>query len=568
MTVMSGEELLRDVQRHGLRLFSIAVVFSFVFNLLRLSGPLFILLMHDRVLSSRSQETLVVLFLLLVCFLAVMGLVDYARRRLLARLGGQIQERLENYIFSATPKEQLFKRNLIRPAPALVEVDALRSFLHGSAIFSILDVAWTPMFLIIIFIFSPLLGWVVVAGLILMLILNIVKTQFAEDKRERARNASRNVDDLKSTLHFSNHLVRSQSIGSAFNVKWMKTRRESRDSSIELSDWTSWFTTFSTQIKMLIQYSVLALGAYLVISEELTVGAMFASMFLSVRVFTPVEQFLKELPNISAVRADWRVVQKKLRPMSVLQEHSDLWDLEPKLTLKNLTKTSPHSGARILRSVNLTIDSGTIVEIIGKSGAGKTVLAESIVGAMPKTSGMVICGGSNVTRLSILQSRNLMGYVPEMPVLLNGTLEENISGLANDLDTERLFAAANTARIHHIILGLPDGYQTRIKKNHSPFSKGFLHQISLARALYSQPKILIFDEPDLILHEVIATDLKAEMDKTGGIILILSRERIPLLPSNRRYYLDGGKLKKRAPVNTVRLDTLAPQLSDNPEGND
>ena len=152
MATLIAENIVRSAFRSGRRIFALAIAFSFLCNLLRLTGPLFILLVYDRVLSSGSVETLVVLFSLVVAFMITMGMVDYARRRLLARFGAQFQERVEEELFRSTPKENFLNTGQVKPVAGLSDIDAVRGFFHSSAIIAVLDVVWAPIFLAVIFI--------------------------------------------------------------------------------------------------------------------------------------------------------------------------------------------------------------------------------------------------------------------------------------------------------------------------------------------------------------------------------------------------------------------------------
>lgn len=536
----------------------IAIAFSFLYNLLRLTGPLFIILVHDRVLPSRSEATLVALFLLVVTFLAVMTLLDYSRRRILARFGAQFQERLEDHIFSATSRDAYLAGNANKPSDGLNEVDRLRGFFHSGSLVAILDFLWSPMFLVTIFLIHGTLGWVVIVGLVVLLSIMIVGTAFARGRDERFNEASSKIGELKDMLLVSRDAIQSQQMTSAYNQHWIRARRRSRDSAVELNDWNSWFSILSTHAAMLMQYSVLAAGAYLTLNEQLTMGAMVACMFLSMRVFYPVERFVKQLPRINEAMADWNKLDKILKAAKSPPVHHLDAGVAPSLSLSAVSVRSPLTKHKILSAVSLEIEPGSLVEIAGKSGSGKTVLAEALLGRVPRAGGEVLLGGVAIERLSIMQARDSFGYVPQHICFVNGTLEENIVCLQLMPDKERLIEVAKLAQIHETILALPGGYSTPIDPVASCFSKSERHQIALARALYRDPKVLIVDEPDQTFRDGLSKNLKspigAILDR-GGIVILLTRVPLKKVQPTRRFCLDDGRLKEVQP--TRRVETKA-----------
>ena len=545
VSTQTGENINRILRRDWKIIFFIAVVFSFFFNLLRLAGPLFIFLVYDRILVSKSTQELAELFLLTAFLILVMGTMDYSRRRILARLGAQVQERFEEYLFSTTARGKFFSPALRKPVAGLNEIDNLRGFFHSNTLIAVLDFMWAPMFLAVVFYFHWMLGSAVVCGLLGLLALSLVNTSLGNDKKNHSNAARDKISSMKEMILVSREVIKSQEMSSGIKARWLHARQSSRDKSIEFSDWTSWFTIFARQIRMLLQYSVLGIGAYLVLNGELSVGAMVASMFLSVRVFVPVGQFIKELPAIGRALTSWKSLKRITAKRKVIVEKEPTEQPGKKLILRGVSAKSQLTGVTLLKSIDLAVEPGTIVEITGESCSGKTVLAETILGIFPKTSGKVLYGGTSVFNLSLSQAESMFGYVPESPALIRGSIEENISSLAVCPDSEKVFAAANLAQIHEMIMSLPDGYQTKVDPRNNCFSRGQNYQLALARALYSEPAILIIDEPDIFLRENPGRDLNRILRKAGGpdsMAIILSRGRMLSLEPDSRYILHKGRL--------------------------
>ena len=520
---------------------------SFGVNLLRLAGPLFVILIYDRVLPSQSQETLVALFILVVAIIIVQGLLDYARKRVLARFGAQFQERLEAVIFATTSQSQMFDPSRSKPTAGLDELDGLRAFFHSSSIVALFDFVWTPMFVLVVFVLHPWLGWVCMGGIAILFLFSLLQMALMGDRQSDAAAASRGIGDLKNMIVASRDVVRGQEMAGGFKSRWLAARRNSRDKAIALKDWTVGFDNLSGTTVLIVRYSVLAVGAWLTLGGALTIGAMVAATFLVTRVLSPVDRFMTELPNIVEAARNWARLKRFL---------SDRPDGETavgpagnprlRLALDGVWVKSPLTGTSLLRGLSLDIPPGRMVQINGASGRGKSVLAQTILGQWRRSAGTVLIDGVNIERLSDDETAGIFGYVPETVGFVLGTVTENIAHLDPDPNPETVAAAARQACLHAFISGLPDGYQTRIDPTAAQFSRGQRHQLALARALYRQPQLLIIDEPDAMLLEV----LPETMDKTfaqvlrrGGSILILSRKMLDLKLISATYRLDGGKLK-------------------------
>lgn len=567
MAARTVENSAREAIWGGKVILVAAFGFSFVFNLLRLTGPMFMLLIYDRVLPSRSQETLVSLFAILVAFVVLMGMIDYSRRRILARFGAQFQERIENRLFSGTSRNEFFAHAGSKPTPGLDELDGLRSFFNGGAPISAMDFVWTPMFLIMVFVLHPYLGWLGVGGIALLLVLVLLRMTFSAGREDRAKDSSRKIGDLKDMMISSRDVIRAQEMGASVKQRWLSARRDSRDRSIELRDLAVSFEVASRQIRLLLQYSVLALGAYLTLQGLLTVGAMVAAMFLVSRVFSTVDDFVGDFPNFIRASANWKALKKILAAKDA--ERSDpysatLAEAKARLSLSNVSVRSPITGDLMLRSISLNVGPGKLVEIIGDSGSGKTVLAETILGGWRTASGTILFSGVNIERLSEAETAAIFGYVPETVSFVVGTIEENISRLDVSPDRDRVVAAARTAQVHDLIMALPQGYETRLDLAGSGLSRGDRHRLALARALYGNPQVLIIDEPDPALREALAKTMRSviiEMKSRGCVILVFSREKLSLPSTSGQLNLESGRLKqfKVLPSNVTKLGDTKPE---------
>lgn len=555
-----SQNVLRDVFYSLRYILGFSVLFSFAYSALKLSGPLFMILIFDRVLPSRSSATLVALLVLLIIILAAMTLLDYSRRRILGRFGARFQEQIEDHIFSSAARDTYYGRTQTKPAPGLNEVDKLRGFFHSGSLVTMLDFLWSPLFLVAVFIIGPWIGWVVVGGLVVLGLITLVKLVFAKNRDERLSEAGDKIDELKDRLLVSRDVIESQQMMAAFNDQWVKARRRARDRAVELKDWNAWFTILSSHTARLIQYGALAVGAYLAINGQMTIGAMVASMYLSRNVFYPMERFLQQIPSIIEAKANWKGLDKILKTPRPAVVPADAV-IQGTAPLRLLHATVRSGGKRkLLNNLSVEVLPGTSVQIVGNSGSGKTVLAEALIGRCPRSmpggsspdkqmgcrrTGDILLGVVDIERLSIADAARTMGYVPQQIAFVSGTIEENISGLATAPDKDRIVQVMRLAQMHDRILALPNGYHTSIDAAGSMFSKSERHQLALARALYPSPTLLIFDEPDQTLRESLSRSLKGEVASflgRGGILIILSRLGLKTFKTTRRFTLDDGNL--------------------------
>ena len=540
--------------RLGRRILLVAFVLSFVVNILRLSGPLFMILIYDRVLPARSEETLIALFVMVAAFLVAQGVIDYARRRILARFGAQFQERVEVGMFAQAGHGDLFEQGQTKPLAGLDQVDGLRGFFHSSSLIAIYDFFWAPMFVVVVFVFDPLLGWVCLGGMTVILGLVLTRMAFIGTRETDATAAGRGIIGLKTMMAASRETIRGQDMGRGFTARWLAARRQSRDKAIALKDWTVWFDSFCDVTVQLTRYSVLAVGAWLTLVGTLTIGAMVAATFLVTRVLLPVEKFLTELPQIAEAWRNWQQLKRVIGARAA--DKADPFaeqDGNPRarLSLVNLAVRSPLTGDAILKGVTLDIAPGQIVQITGMTGSGKTVLAETIMGLWRRSGGTVLINGKHLSRLGAAETSGLFGYLPESPGFVSGTLADNIAHLDPAADPARVAAAARRACLHATISALPDGYQTVIDPVGSTLSRGQRQQLALARAVYQMPAVLVMDEPDAMLFEL----MPKTMDKTiqqvldkGGSILILARKPVAIRQISTTYQIEDGKLKLLKPA--------------------
>jgi ABC-type protease/lipase transport system fused ATPase/permease subunit len=543
---------LREALGRGKGILVVAFGLSFVFNLLSLAGPIFMLLIFDRVLPSRSEETLVALFALVVFLLAALVLIDYSRRRLLARFGARFQEQLEDRMFDGSSKAWQTQRSSRKPVPGLDDLDAVRGFFHSGAMIAVLDVFWAPMFLLAIFVLHPGLGLLALTGIGLLVGIAVARWVIAGGREERLRLAKRRIGSLQDMAATGRSAIRSQEMSAGYRSRWIDARRQARDRSLETRDMTTWFSVGARQVQGLARYAVLAAGAWLTLQGELTIGAMVAATFLAQRAINPLDSFLDEAPVIVRSMSHWSDLRAVLsnRGAAVRDGAAAAPAGAPTLALQRVTVRSPVTGATVLNTISFSFPSGSITEITGQSGSGKTLLAETLLGLTPATSGHVLYNGVPIQQVSPAIVARAFGYVSETADFVTGTIAENIARLDPEIDQEAIVMAARLARVHDFIIGLPEAYDTRLEATERKFSLGQRNQIALARALYGSPDLLVIDDPEPVIRRLLKKDLRPALDAMkarGAAVIILAREPIALPNATQVATLEAGRLKAVVP---------------------
>jgi ABC-type protease/lipase transport system fused ATPase/permease subunit len=374
------ENSARAALRKGSFLLWVTFILSFFVNVLQLAGPLFIILIYDRVLTSRSEETLFALFFMVAILIVTLGLLDYARKRLVARFAAQFQERLEHTILGAARQNAMFPEGKAKPAVGLDEADILRGFFHSGGLIAVMDFLWAPMFVAVVFLLHPTLGYVCVAGLAVMTALTFIRIAFAGGREDCHNAASKRVGDLKKMVTASREAMRGQDMSPGFKARWMRAREEGRDTAIALRDWSALFDQMSSTTLLLVRYGVLATGAWLVLNGKLTVGAMVACAFLVTRVLIPVNRFAGMLPSIFRALDNWKRLRKTLAgwdSATAAPFPTDAPSRRVRLAIRGLSVRSPLTNALALKQLGLELAPGTMAEILGASGAGKTRFSAS-----------------------------------------------------------------------------------------------------------------------------------------------------------------------------------------------
>jgi PrtD family type I secretion system ABC transporter len=483
---------LAELVRSCTRYFFNALAFSLAINMLFLAGPLYMLQVYDRVVSSGSVTTLVMLTLALVlAYLTLVGL-DVVRARVLTRASIRLDQRIAGRIMTAiidrSPMAGGARSQLLR------DFDTFRQTITGPGIHALFDLPWAPLYLAVIFLLHPLLGAFAVAGavvLVLLALLNerIVNPPLTEANRAATQNYTFTEMGLRNT-----EVVRAMGMTEGLLKRWRKDRDRMLERQVTASDRAAAMQATIRFFRLTMQSVILGLGAYLVIERMATGGAMFAASMLMGRALQPVEQIVGSWRTLNAARGSYFRVRQLLAASPRRSAGVALPRPKGRLSVEGMSFMVPGLSKPLLRNVTFAIEPGDILGVIGPSGAGKSTLARHLVGVLAPTSGAVRLDGADVSAWARTTLGQYVGYLPQDIELFADTVAANISRFQVG-DDEEPIRAANLAGVHDMILHLSNGYDTQVGEGGAVLSGGYRQRIALARAVYGSPSLVVLDEP-------------------------------------------------------------------------
>lgn len=548
--------------------FVTAAIFSLAINLLYLAGPLYMLQVYDRVVSSSSEITLLMLTIaLLLAFAALAGL-DAVRARVLTRTSIRLDHSIAPRVMTAA---------IHRPATiggarsqSLRDFDTFRQFITGSGIHAMFDLPWTPIYIVVIFGLHPFLGAFALGCsiiLVAMAFLNesIVRPPLSESNEAASRSYGFTEMSLRNT-----EVVRAMGMTAGLLKRWSRDRSRMLERQVAASDRAATLQSMIRFLRLSMQSLILGLGAYLVIERLTTAGAMFAASILLGRALLPVEQIVGSWRGLVSARGAFLRVRELLSASQPREAGLTLPRPEGRVSVEGLSFVAPGTSKPILRGVTFQIEPGEVLGIVGPSGAGKSTLARHIVGVQAPSAGAVRLDGAEVSRWIESSLGEHLGYLPQDIELFADTIAANICRFNRGEDKE-IISAARLAGVHEMILRQPQGYDTEVGEGGAILSGGYRQRIGLARAVYGTPSLVVLDEPSSNLDadgDTALADCITQLKKRGTTVVIISHRPVTIGVVDKILLLREGvvemfgprseilsRLTRPVPVHAVRETT-------------
>lgn len=529
-------------------------VFSLVINLLMLTGPLYMMLVYDRVLTSQSESTLVSLSLLIAGLFLIMGLLSAVRSKILVRIGSRINLRLSERVFEAHIKKSAARSG--KGQDGVRDLQTLREFLSGTGPSTLFDAPWTPVYIGVVFLLDPLLGWVATGGAVLLMIIAVINEFVTRGNLAKATRALSESNEIVADGRNNAEVLASMHMLPGIYRHWQKLQQTALHLQNKASDHSANFTSMSRTIRLMLQSAILGAGAYLAINDVISPGSMIAASLIMGRGLAPIEQAIGSWRHFIAARGAYRRTKLLLEEFPEAEQRTQLPAPKGKLSVEKLFAGIPGKDGNVLILSNITfhLNPGEALAVIGPSASGKSTLARLLVGAWPPAHGHVRLDAADLWQWDREQLGHYIGYLPQDVELFNGTVRENIARFAEDAEDGAVVAAAMNAGAHEMILALPDGYNTMIGAGGRLLSGGQRQRIALARALFGDPALVVLDEPnaslDAVGEEALSQTIK-RMKERGQTVVVVAHRPSAVTQADKVLVLDGGKVAAFGPKNQV-----------------
>lgn len=468
--------------------------FSLILNLLMLAGPLYMLQVYDRVLTSQNIDTLIALSLLLGGVFVVTGLLDLMRARILSRLGARFELKV------GAPILQSAIRRRVQGAPGAdtnpaADITGLREFIAGSTLTAFFDAPWIPLYLGVLYILHPYLGALGLFGALLLTTMALINNARSSDVMQKASQARNRSDALFTASEQNAELVHAMGMNGDLARRWTALQVTAHHLKTQVADRVSSFSVMSKTLRMGLQSGMLGLGAALAVIGEATAGVMIAATIVLARALAPIDQLIGQ----------WRTFLAALGSYKSLRNLAEAYPPEPKRLIMprphlSLQTSIAQAGPPLaqnatLSGIEFSLNAGDVVAVIGHSGSGKSTLAKMLVGIWHPQRGTIRLDGTPMAKWDAQDLGQVIGYLPQEVQLFDGTIRNNIARFATDVDDAKVLSAAIAADVHVLISALPEGYDTVVGHGFH-LSGGQRQRIALARALYDDPFVLVLDEPN------------------------------------------------------------------------
>ncbi len=544
-------------------LWQIGLVFSPVVNILVLTSSLYMMQVFDRVLTSQSTSTLLYLTLLALAALALMSAVELVRSRIMTRIGTWIEARLTaeglQRAVEATLTGHPYRIDLLR------DLAGLRNFFTTPGTLTLFDVPWIPVYLIVVYAIHPMLGHIALFGAVALFGLAIWNDKASHKQlTDSAIMAQKNFRDADAAIRNAEALdVMGMTPGLLH--RWRSENDRIQTLQLTASDQSGSIMAISRFTRQALQIMVLAVGAELVLSRDLTSGGMIACSIIIARALAPVESAMGSWRQTLAAFDSYKRLKLVFDKPLLRATTMELPRPKGNLTVEGVSYVPQGSKVPIIRGVSFAIKAGTVTAVVGPSAAGKSTLARLCVGAYPPSYGNVRLDGADVFLWERSNFAPHVGYLPQGVELFAGTVRENISRL-QPAEPNEVVEAAQLAGAHDLILRLPQGYETEIGEGGALLSAGQRQRIALARTVFRNPQFVVMDEPNSSLDaegEDALNRAIAALKQRGATVLVIGHRPGILAHADNIIVLREGHIEMSGPKAEI-LAKIMPQNQGKP----
>ena len=546
------ETEVKNAVRASRRALNATFVFSAVINVLMLAGPLFMLQVYDRVLTSGSFPTLIALSIITAVLYAIIGMLELARSRIISRVGAEIDQRLSDRIFEASLRKSLATQGAA--APAIRELDSFRQFIAGPAPLTFFDAPWTPVYLLVIFMTHWMLGVAATIGTFILLGLAWASDQSGREPLKQAGIAVTKSLEMAETGQRNAEAITAMGMLSSYRKRWQVLNEEGLGWQLLASDRLGGLAALTKAMRLLLQSLMLAIAAGLAVNGAISPGAIIAATIIFGRALAPVEQVIGHWRGFIKSRESYHRLEEVLTYAPPERNRTQLPRPKGVLDVQSIRVAAPESRNVILNGITFTAMPGQMLAIIGPSASGKSTLVRSLVGLWPTFAGAILLDGARLDQWHPEDLGRHVGYLPQNVELFAGTVKQNISRFRDDASDEDVVDAAKQAHAHELILALPRGYETELGTFGSYLSGGQRQRLALARALFGTPPLVVLDEPNSNLDRPGDEALSAAIDgmrKRGQTVILVSHRVQAIGKADLLLFIEKGQQRAFGPRNEV-----------------
>jgi len=542
-------------------------VFSFFINMILLAPPLYMLQVYDRVLASRSHETLFLLTMVLVWMFITLGLLEFVRSRMLVRLGSRIDHQLHGRIYRAVMSRALQDPSGASDRP-LNELSRIRQFVSGNATFAFFDSPWIPIYIGVLFLFDAWFGWFALFAAAVLGTLALVNEFSTRKPQFCASEAQQQAGNIIGAQMRNAEVLHAMGMHKALQKRWLDRHLASLRAMSNAADRAGVWMNLSKTLRQLFQSLMLGLGAWLAIESQITAGMVIAGSILMGRALSPIDQLIGAWKGFVGARHAYDHLSQLLEQTPESERRLSLPAPKGEIRVENAVLIPPGGDSTVLKGVSIYLRPGEMLAIVGSSAAGKTSLIRAILGLWPLSAGKVALDGAEIGQWNPDELGSCIGYLPQDVELFDGTVAENIARFTEAKD-EQIVRAARIAGVDEMIRALRDGYNTRIGVGGVALSGGQRQRIALARALFGNPPIIVLDEPNANLDsngEFALAMACRHLKKNGTTLILTSHRRRILGMADKILSLEDGRLHLFGPRDAVmeRLYHPTPVDSEKP----
>ncbi len=553
----AGQEALRQAMRIFQRCILHVGAFSIAINMLMLSVPVYMFQLSDRVLTSRSLDTLIMLSVIACTGLVVLVFLDSVRRFLLTRIAMQIESLLGGPVLAAA----LSAANVAasRDVQALRDLQQVRTFVTSPVMLLLFDAPLAPIYFAAGFLIHPILGCIMTAACLVLLALALLNERMTARSFAQSGNLSIKASMQAAAQARNAQIICAMGMTDESIALWGRDNAHSLKAQVLAMDRNLRISSMSRLVRLVTQISLLGTGAYLAMHGELTGGMMVASSLIASRGLAPVEGAIEGWRNCVQAKTAYQRIKNLLDTTAKETDRTLLPKPEGRLSVEKLLYIPPGTKRTVINGVSFALEPGDSLAIVGPSGGGKSTLARMLVGCIAPSAGAVRLDFMDLRNWDKRQLGETMGYLPQDIELFPGTIKANIARLRDDVPDEAVTRAAKLAGVHEMISHFPDGYETEIGLDGSPLSGGQKQQIALARAFFNEPRLVVLDEPNANLDPNGEAALERAILHAGemGITVVLVTQRPSILRCVKRILV----LKNGQTVAFGDREQVLPRLS-------